>query len=150
MNVIPLRPPRGIRLNNPGNLKEAPGDKTQWIGERAADDDPIFEEFESPIYGIRALAKVLLSYYRRHHLKSVGAIISRWAPPSENDTLAYVAHVAQSMGVLADQELSIDKPHILRGLLKAIIKHENGIQPYSDAELDEGISLALKPEETKP
>jgi hypothetical protein len=53
--------PRGIRLNNPGNIKEAPGDKTQWQGERATDDDPVFEEFVSPEAGIRALARTLLA-----------------------------------------------------------------------------------------
>jgi hypothetical protein len=143
MNVVPLRPPRGIRLNNPTNIRH--GD--DWLGLCDEQSDEAFCEFDHAKFGIRAAAKILLTYYRKHRLKSVGAIISRWAPPNENDTLAYVAHVAQTMGVLADQELTIDKPHILRGLLKAIIKHENGIQPYSDAELDEGISLALKPEE---
>ena len=34
-----MLPPRGIRNHNPGNLKEHPGDKTLWLGERATDDD---------------------------------------------------------------------------------------------------------------
>jgi hypothetical protein len=135
--------PRGISNCNPGNIRH--GD--DWLGLAELQDDTAFCKFTDAKFGIRAAAKILLTYYRKHRLKSVGAIISRWAPPNENDTLAYVAHVAQTMGVLADQELTIDKTHILRGLLKAIIKHENGIQPYSDAELDEGISLALKHEE---
>jgi hypothetical protein len=134
---------RGLRLNNPGTLRH--GDDWLGLSDEQTDDD--FCEFDAAKYGIRALAKTLLTYYRKHKLKTVGGIISRWAPPNENDTLAYIAHVAQIVGVPSDLPITIDKPHILKALVKAIIKHENGIQPYSDAELDEGISLALKPEE---
>src|SRR3546814_3226002 len=31
---------------------------------------------------------------------------------------------------------------IMRGLVIGIIKHENGIQPYTDAQIDEGLRLA--------
>ena len=94
-----LMVPRGIRNNNPGNLREPPGGGDLWVGERVTNDDPDFEEFEEAIYGIRALCKVLIAYQSRYHLVNVHAIISRWAPPSENDTDLYIDLVSKRLGV---------------------------------------------------
>jgi len=136
--------PRGIRNNNPGNLREPPSGGDQWDGERATDDDPVFEEFEAPEYGIRALAKVLLRYYRVYELDTVSKIIHRWAPPSENDTTAYVALVAARLDVNANISISLDNKGLLELLVRAIIKHENGIQPYTDETIIAGLDMALK------
>ena|SRR3990167_4467406 len=135
-------PARGIRNNNPGNLKELPGDKTQWLGERATDDDPIFEEFETPEHGIRALAKVLRNYQRKHGLKTVRGVIGRWAPPSENETGAYARFVGRACAVHPDNSLDLEDDDVLRKLVKAIITFENGEQPYADAVINAGIRMA--------
>jgi len=136
--------PRGIRNNNPGNLREPPDSGDQWDGERDTDDDPAFEEFESAEYGIRALAKVLLRYYRFYGLDTVSKIIHRWAPPSENDTVAYAAAVADRMGVGADVMISLNNSGLLELLVRAIIQHENGVQPYDDETILAGLQLALE------
>ena len=57
-------------------------------------------------------------------------MIGRWAPPNENDTGAYVRAVAASVGVGADEEIDVHEFAILRPLTLAIIRHENGQQPY--------------------
>ncbi len=136
--------PRGIRNHNPGNLKEGPGDKTQWRGERATDDDPVFEEFEHPVYGIRALAKVLLNYQSLYRLKTLQGMITRWAPPHENDTLSYIKHVSQKTGFDAEAEIHLmENRKVFAILIRAIIEHENGEQPYSPNLINEGIVLAI-------
>jgi hypothetical protein len=135
--------PRGIRLNNPGNIKESPGDKTQWQGERATDDDPVFEEFVSPEAGIRALARILLGYQRRYGLNTVAGIINRWAPGCENDTGSYIAHVAARLGVAPDQAIDLTKADTMAGLVEAIIRHENGQQPYAREVILAGIAMGL-------
>lgn len=135
--------PRGVRLNNPGNIKEAPGDKTQWQGERATDDDPVFEEFVSPEAGIRALARILVGYQRRYGLNTVAGIINRWAPGCENDTGAYIAHVASSLGVTPDQTIDVTRPETMAGLVEAIIRHENGQQPYAREVILAGVDMGL-------
>ena len=132
--------PRGLRNNNPGNIRESPFDKTQWIGERATDDDKAFEEFETPEYGIRALAVILKNYRLKHGLTSIRGIITRWAPPSENNTTAYINVVAAAVGKHPD--VALDFSHDLQPLITAIIRHENGKQPYSAETIAKGISLA--------
>jgi hypothetical protein len=69
-------------------------------------------------------------------------MIGRWAPPNENDTGAYVRAVAASVGVGAEDEIDVHDYAILRPLTLAIIRHENGQQPYTDAEIDAGLVLA--------
>jgi len=143
-----MKLPRGIRRNNPGNIKELPGDKTQWQGERATDDDPVFEEFTTPQMGIRALAVILRTYQRRHDIRTVRRVIGRWAPPlgdtgkAENNTEAYIKAVAKSTGFDPDKVLDLTTLDHMLPLVKAIIQHENGQQPYDDKTLTEGLAAA--------
>lgn len=129
---------RGIRNNNPGNIRK--GEK--WKGLADEQTDSSFCIFVSPEYGIRALVKILLTYYKKYQLNTVKKIISRYAPPSENLTAAYIQSVANQLGVRSDEPLDVASPAVLMVLLRAIIRHENGEQPYSDEQLLEGIYLA--------
>lgn len=133
--------PRGIRNHNPGNIDRT-GDKWQGM---AADQssDSRFVVFAAPQWGIRALVKVLLSYQRKHGIKTIRGIINRWAPPVENNTDAYVNQVAKACGVDPDDTIDIENKAVLRALVSAIIKHENGQQPYGAGVIDLGIDLAL-------
>lgn len=121
MTVTP-KLPRGIRCCNPGNLRIS---KIKWQGKVTPSADPEFETFISPEMGIRAMAKDILTGYRRGE-DTVAKIIAAWAPPSENNTGAYVKTVAASMNVLPDDELDVDSFPVMRGLVEAIIRHENG------------------------
>ncbi|MDO8608588.1 MAG: structural protein [Phaeospirillum sp.] len=133
-------PPRGIRNHNPGNI-----DRNQIKWEGMADDqsDPRFVVFDTPEHGIRALAKVLLSYQRKHGLYNVADIIGRWAPPAENDTGAYAAHVAVKIGVGVTDRIDLFKESVLAGLVTSIIAHENANYAYPETTVLAGIDLAL-------
>jgi len=134
--------PRGIRMCNPGNLREPKGGGIQWDGERATDEDPSFEEFISPEYGIRALYRVLTVYQSHYGLVTVQDMLNRFAPPSENDTGAYISHVAAAMHIKPDVAFDIREKHHALEMISAIILHENGVQPYSQATIIDGINLA--------
>lgn len=131
--------PRGIRNNNPGNIRRS-GDP--WQGLAKDQNDAEFFTFAAPKWGIRALARVLISYQDKHGLRTVRTIISRWAPPVENKTSNYIDHVARRLGVGADDVLDVHDYRILKGLVEAIIAHENGQQPYTGAQIDAGLVLA--------
>lgn len=136
-NVKPVEKfdPRGIRNNNPGNLKKT-GDKWQGL----AGDDGTFFTFIEPEYGIRAMAKVLNTYYYTHGLKNVSDIITRYAPGTENNTNEYIQFVSNSMGV--DPLETLNFPNALFNLVDAIINFENGMNPYSYSLMARGFSLA--------
>lgn len=131
--------PRGIRNNNPGNLEAS--SSNPWVGQTGSDGR--FAKFETPEHGIRALGRNLISY-QRQGIDTVGEIINRWAPPSDNnDTAAYIKAVCAQLGVTANQPLDASNPDTLQALCAAIIKHENGSQPYSQDQLSTGVSAAL-------
>lgn len=126
--------PRGIRNNNPGNIRLG----ADWQGRAAEQTDAAFIQFKAPEWGVRAMVRILRTYENRG-LKTVRQIIDRWAPPNENDTESYVQAVAKAVGVMPSEPLT--HAH-LPALLKAIIAHENGQQPYTDEQIAEGIALA--------
>lgn len=131
--------PRGVRNNNPGNLEAS--SSNPWVGQTGSDGR--FAKFETPEHGIRALGRNLISY-QRQGIDTVGEIINRWAPPSDNnDTAAYIKAVCVQLGVTANQPLDASNPDTLQALCAAIIKHENGSQPYSQDQLSTGVSAAL-------
>ncbi len=131
--------PRGIRNNNPGNLKKT---DTKWQGLADTQTDDKFFVFSTPIYGIRALARTLISYQVKHGLRTIRQIIGRWAPTSENDTVAYIKAVCEGSRLGADVELDMHKHEHLKALAVAIIGFENGQQPYTAAQLDKALTLA--------
>lgn len=130
--------PRGIRNNNPGNIK-ATG--TQWEGLASPASDGTYAVFGSPLYGLRAIAVIMRTYRDVHGLNTVRGIISRWAPPGSNDTAAYIQDVSQRMGVTPDQPLDAGQSTQAH-LVAAIVHHENGEQPYSQSLINQAVALA--------
>ena len=129
--------PRGIRNKNPGNIKLG----TDWDGLALEQSDPVFCVFSEAVWGIRALMRILLTYRFTHNRKNIDSIIKRWAPPSENDTDAYIVFVSKKMGIepmdMIDNSIEAYLP-----LVKAIIQMENGMQPYDDELIVEGMYKA--------
>ena len=144
---------RGVRNKNPGciDFHAAAFARDPWVGEIGLEVHPNarFTTFENSVFGIRAIAKTLLTYYRRRHaadgspIDTVQEVIERWAPSTENQTDAYAAVVRQALGVDVGESIDISDPDILATLVRSIIKHENGEQPYGNATIALGVQLAL-------
>lgn len=129
---------RGIKNNNPGNLRKG----ADWKGLATNQIDPDFCVFTVPEFGIRAMAKILIKYQDAYGLNTVAKIINRWAPPNENDTEAYAEHIAKILGVTPNEPIDVHRSDTLVWLIKGIIKHENGDQPYADDVIEQGIKIA--------
>jgi hypothetical protein len=142
------RPPRGIRNNNPLNLRHLTS--VTWQGELIGNEGRLpsqkkeqdFCVFKHPKYGIRAAAMQLLTYQRRDRLKTTEQMISKYAPPSENNTVAYINFVTTETGIDPKKPVSIKDFATAKAIVKAMIKKENGIQPYPDEIIDLGLSMA--------
>lgn len=119
--------PRGIRNNNPLNIRKG----NQWIGEREKQDDPAFEQFISVEYGIRAAFVILRNYIRGSRSGSVkyntiGQIIRRWAPESENLTENYIATVCKLTGLHRCEVIRFDERTKMIAIVDAMIRVECG------------------------
>ena len=127
--------PRGIRNCNPLSIRRNPANR--WRGLRPVQTDPAFCQFTEMKWGLRAAIKLMRNYIR-HGASTPRLIISRWAPPSENQTDSYVQHACQRAGLDPDNPVSCWADQ--RKLIKAMAWIESRYQP-TDEQLDEAYKL---------
>ncbi|WP_337045307.1 hypothetical protein [Emticicia sp. 17c] len=115
--------PRGVRNNNPGNLRYSP--VNLWKGKVpfTQNTDGSFEQFIEWRYGVRALLILLKKFIFQYG--TIEKIISRYAPDNENETERYIRAVAAETGFPRNQALSSTK-ETLRKLSIAITRQEVG------------------------
>lgn len=114
---------RGLRNNNPGNIRRS---KVRYRGEVQPSQDPEFRQFSAPEWGYRAIFVLLDTYRVRYGLRTVTQMISRWAPPSENRTQAYIDAVCCMTGLSPDEPLDTRDRATMVPLAAAISRVENG------------------------
>lgn len=150
---------RGLRNNNPGNIRHNPNNKWQGLSEDQPDRE--FCKFRSMAYGVRAMAITLISYQDKYGLNTIGKLIGRWAPPKGDrngaapggeytqDTNSYSMVVAARVGVPVDQELNVHDYNDMRPLLEGMIRVECAIKgrdplpkECDGAVIDRGLELA--------
>jgi len=130
--------PRGIRNNNPGNVRLG----APWDGLAPHQTDGAFCQFVDPEHGIRAIAKLLISYQDVHGLHTVRGMIGRWAPATENDTRGYAQFVAQRCGVGLDDTVSIHNLAFAAKMIPAMIAMECAGYAYPADVVIRGLILA--------
>lgn len=126
---------RGIVNNNPGNIR--PGDS--WVGMKGTSNN--FVVFENVGYGLRALA-IDLSNKIKNGYDTIEKIITRYAPPEENDTDAYINAVSADTGFNSKEQIALNVDN-LAGLMRAIVNHEQGNDAgmIDDDDILEGIQM---------
>lgn len=122
--------PRGFRNNNPLNIRIG----NVWLGEVLFPTDPNFEQFISMKYGLRAAFVLLRRYIRHYKRQTIAAIISAWAPSSDNNTTKYIEVVSGLMDMPSDQPIKYEDTDIMVKLVQAMCVVENG-RPLPDEKL---------------
>lgn len=118
---------RGIRNNNPLNIRKG----NNWQGERHPQADKEFEEFQSMIMGLRAGIKLVRNYIDGktswgRPCQSIDALVTRWAPPSENNTQAYIKAVSEATGIHPLQRIYSNNRDMVCRIVQAMAKQETG------------------------
>src|SRR6185437_6535945 len=101
--------PAPVRNNNPGAMM--PGGK--------------LAQYPDMQTGLQALDQNLASYGKQG-VNTIAGVISKWAPPNENDTQAYIKDVSQRLGIPPGQKIDLSNPLQRQALSTAISLHENG------------------------
>ena len=97
-------PTLGVRNHNPLNIRYLVTNK--WLGlSKTTPNVKGFCHFDCMDYGLRAAIILLLNYIRKRGCTTPRQIITRWAPPTENDTEAYVKNVLKLAGIGGKEKL---------------------------------------------
>jgi len=114
--------PRGLRNNNPLNIRHS---ADVFRGE-VKGADRAFKTFSSMPYGYRAAFVVLATYLSRGW-NTIERIISRWAPPCENNTEGYIRRVEELSGVSRYKVLTATDGTTYIQIIAAMCMVENGV-----------------------
>lgn len=101
--------PAPLRNNNPGALM--PGGR--------------LAQYPDMQTGLQQMDANLASYGKQG-VNTLSGVISKWAPPNENNTQAYIQDVSQRLGIKPDQPIDLSNPAQRQALSTAIMLHENG------------------------
>ncbi len=134
---------RGELNCNPLNIRRVAG--TTWKGQRAEQTDHAFVQFESIEWGLRAAFVLLRTYSTKYKLNCIRDIISRWAPPTENDTERYIRNVCQWTGFGGNERLTEAQ---WPALVKAMARQECGVI-LSEEQIQKGYALYQESKQIK-
>lgn len=121
---------RGIRNNNPGNIRHNKANK--WQGASKNQPDNEFVRFDTMVWGVRAMARLLINYYDDYKCDTVTKIVKRWAPEKGHangksytqNTNGYIQHVCALSGLSANEKLNLHSFDHLAPLVRAMMYHE--------------------------
>lgn len=118
--------PVSIRNNNPGALR--PDGHSNWQGATGVKDG--FLVFDSPENGARAQIINLQNQQRLHGINTIDALVTRYAPASDNnDPASYAATVAKAIGVGVNDPINLMDPTVAAHVAQAMARVESGGSP---------------------
>ncbi|UAN43389.1 transglycosylase (plasmid) [Enterobacter sp. JBIWA008] len=136
---------RNFRNNNPGNLVFA-NQEGASLEAANSNGEQRFAKFNTPEEGIRGLANQVSSYYEGtskaagyEKLQTVSSIISKWAPPNENNTNQYIKNVCDYLGVSPNEKIDASDPEVMTRLVRAIATKEGGNPAVNDGYIKDAL-----------
>ena len=115
----------GVENRNPLNIRYSPAN--HWRGQHPTHPHRKgFCRFLTFDHGYRAAILLIQNYIRRYGCNTPEKIMTRWAPPSENNTFLYIACVCGRSRLAKDEIITIDGMQIPR-LVAAMARQETGL-----------------------
>lgn len=140
LGITPNGLNRGIRNNNPGNIKFVTSN--QWNGKvpmaqntdaiDPSDNEPTFEQFIAYPYGIRAMIYLIKNSYIPNGHDTIKAIMDRYDSGHSND---YINYVIAKAGKGKFEQLSAQDEATIKKIVQAIARFENGQTGTSQPEV---------------
>lgn len=125
-----------FRNNNPFSLL-----RTTVKYEGLADiQDSKYYSFKAPEYGIKAAYTQIKELITKKYHKTVGSLISSWAPPTNNDTLSYIKFVCTICKCEPEHLIDLNDKTFMCMLITAMIRYECGTCPYNKDTILKGLT----------
>lgn len=132
---------RAERNHNPLNIRLT---RDKWVGQCSKQTDKDFVQFTSDLFGIRAAFRIIHNGFKRGR-NTIRKIVTRWAPPNENDTVRYINYVSNTTSIPPDDILDYDDYEMMCAILRSMAKMESGKYyslslVYKAYQLERGLS----------
>ena len=128
---------RGQRNHNPLNIRK--GDQWQGIDKNGTDKE--FCTFINDAYGFRAAFRIIHNGFKATPKRdTIRKIVTRWAPPSENNTENYIKIVSTRSKIGPDTKLAYQDVARMVDIVKAMAFVETGHE-YADGVILTGYQL---------
>jgi hypothetical protein len=121
----------GVNANNFGNVRP--------VGASTG-----FQQPKTPEEGLQILDNNLKAYGDKG-INTLAGVISRWAPPSENDTQALIKAAAQRLSIDPNQPIDLKNPAVRQAVGTAIMIQEKGKGLFTSAPATQAPSVAAVP-----
>ena len=108
-----------IAKNNVFNIRAG---QAQWVGMTGTRKG--FVEFDTREHAIRAWLVLMRNYRRWYDCKTIRRIVTRFAPPTENQTERYIRYCCE--GVMLDADCPLPKQEDYAFLGKYMARMETG------------------------
>jgi hypothetical protein len=112
--TTPAAPTSGVSANNVGNVRP--------VGQSTG-----FQQPKDLNEGLQIMDKNLQAYASKG-INTLAGVISRWAPPSENDTPALIKAAANRLGIDPNQPIDLNNAAVRQAVGTAIMLQEKGPQ----------------------
>ena len=137
--------PLGMRNFNLGNIRPGAG----FIGETGANKG--YATFENPMFGGRALARLLNTYGSKYGIDNINDLVERYAPEGDNPRASienYKKFLSTKTGLGSDEKFDLSKD---KGkLMQAIFEFETGQDsPFSQDDINKMIKAAESDDENE-
>ena len=120
-----------------GNVSSPSGEVGRGVLEVGRGAPGPFVRFSSLTYGLRAAFCILRTYRNKYKAVCIEDIITRWAPPTENDTRKYISDVCKLTGFGGKERLTEnDWPR----LVGAMARLESGMK-LTEEQIRQGFQL---------
>jgi hypothetical protein len=138
-----VRQPRGIRNNNPFNLPAGVryaglASPINMTPSQAA--EARYAVFQTPEHGISAGIAKIRQDVAKAGKSDVETVARLFSSPDRADQ--YAKYLGRKLEVLPIETIDLDDYLTMMRLVVSVIKFENGEQPYSNATIRRGLTLA--------
>ena len=110
-----------IANNNIFNIRAG---RAQWLGMTGTRKG--FVEFDTREHGIRAWLVLMRNYRRRYGCRTIRQIVTRFAPPSENQTERYIRFCCHEVMIGDTKDITKDIEYCMLGV--AMARMETGMR----------------------
>ena len=127
-----------IAKNNIFNIRAG---RAQWLGMTGTRKG--FVEFDTQEHGIRAWLVLMRNYRRRYGCRTIRQIVTRFAPPTENQTERYIRYCCQVVMISDTKDITKDIEYCMLGVAMARMETGTALDVGTISEIMKKYNISI-------